>query len=295
MDQQTTNTNAANNKKGREIDIREIGSFLLSKLWIIALVVLCCFIIAFLYTRVVIRPLYTSQSKVLIANNSSQSTSNDALQSSDISIAIHLTRSSEEIFTGYDFLYLVAETLNHDRYFVYPDLEDEANKSFYSSEKSNKEKISELSWTGGSIEVDDKPFTEYYGSEITPSTLRSLISVSADDDSRTLTLTVTTPYAKLSAIISEVATYCMQYHMNIVNKSNSVVVGSIDSGGRVPTTPSNKHTLRNMLISAAIGFVVICAVLTCFFIFDDKIKVPDDIEKHLKLNVLGEIPEIEET
>ena len=294
MDQQNANTNTASNKKGREIDIREIGSFLLSKLWIIALVVLCCFIIAFLYTRVVIRPLYTSQSKVLIANNSSLS-SNDSLQSSDISIAIHLTKSSEEIFTGYDFLYLVAETLNHDAYFAYPDLSDEANKSFYSSEKSNKDKISELSWTGGPIKVNGKAFTEYYGSEISPSTLRSLISVSADEDARTLTLTVTTPYAQLSAIISEVATYCMQYHMNVVNKSDSVIVGHIDSGGRVPTTPSNKHTLRNMLISAAIGFVVICAVLTCFYIFDDKIKVPDDIEKHLKLNVLGEIPEIEET
>lgn len=295
MDQQNANTNTASNKKGREIDIREIGSFLLSKLWIIALVVLCCFIIAFLYTRVVIRPLYTSQSKVLIANNSSSSSSNDSLQSSDISIAIHLTKSSEEIFTGYDFLYLVAETLNHDAYFAYPDLNDEANKSFYSSEKSNKDKISELSWTGGSIKVNGKAFTEYYGSKISPSTLRSLISVSADEDARTLTLTVTTPYAQLSAIISEVATYCMQYHMNIVNKSDSVIVGHIDSGGRVPTTPSNKHTLRNMLISAAIGFVVICAVLTCFYIFDDKIKVPDDIEKHLRLNVLGEIPEIEET
>jgi N-acetylmuramoyl-L-alanine amidase len=59
-------------------------------------------------------------------------------------------------------------------------------------------------------------------------------------------------------------------------------------------TQSNIHYFRNMAIGAILGFVVICAVLLAFYIFDDKIKTPDDIEKHLGLSVLGEIPEIEE-
>ena len=49
-----------------------------------------------------------------------------------------------------------------------------------------------------------------------------------------------------------------------------------------------------MALGAAIAVVVVCAILLAFYIFDDKIKTPDDIEKHLGLSVLGEIPEIED-
>jgi len=269
---QTTNNNANTAKKGKEIDIREVASFLLSKLWIIALVVLCCLIIAFLYTRIFITPLYNSQSKVLITNKTDAEA--DYITGGDISIAIQLAKTSEEIFTGYDYLSLVAEKLNSNEIDISPYFKREGQTIY------NK-------------------FTDFYLSiygqeKITASALRSFIGVSSNEDARTVTLTVTTPSPELSAIISRVATACMQDHMNTVNKSETVVVGNIDSGGRISYSPSNLHTLRNMVICAAIGFVVICAILACFFIFDDKIKVPDDIERHLKLNVLGEIPEIEE-
>ena len=49
-----------------------------------------------------------------------------------------------------------------------------------------------------------------------------------------------------------------------------------------------------MALSAVIAIIVVCAILLAFYIFDDKIKTPDDIEKHLGLSVLGEIPEIED-
>ena len=49
-----------------------------------------------------------------------------------------------------------------------------------------------------------------------------------------------------------------------------------------------------MALSAVVAIIAVCAILLAFYIFDDKIKTPDDIEKHLGLSVLGEIPEIEE-
>ena len=57
---------------------------------------------------------------------------------------------------------------------------------------------------------------------------------------------------------------------------------------------SNIHYFKNMALGAIISVVAICAILLAFYIFDDKIKTPDDIEKHLGLSVLGEIPEIED-
>ena len=115
-----------------------------------------------------------------------------------------------------------------------------------------------------------------------------------DEETCTVQLTVTTPSPELSAIISYTATACMEDYINVMNQANTIGIGALNKGGEIAQSPSNRHPLRNMAIAAVIGFVVVCAILICFFVFDDKIKVPDDIQKHLKLNVLGEIPEIEE-
>ena len=46
-------------------------------------------------------------------------------------------------------------------------------------------------------------------------------------------------------------------------------------------------------MAVAIAVVITSAILVVIFIFDDKIKTPDDIEKHLDLNILGAIPDFE--
>ena len=277
----TTNTNNINNeniaksKSGREIDIREVCGFLFSKIWIIALVTLCCMIIAFLYTRIFITPMYSSNSEVYVINKNTGTNSslpNNNMSTTDLSVAVQLTRSSEKIFKGYEFCSLVANELNN--------LDDVS--SFFKSE-----------------EIQAKKFTDFYYErfnvkKITPETVMSCISISSDEETCTVQLTVTTPSPELSAIISHTATACMQNHINDMNQANTIGIGYIDRGGKVATSPSNIHPLRNMAICAILGFVVICAILICFFVFDDKIKVPDDIQKYLKINVLGEIPEIEE-
>lgn len=268
--------NNTKNKSGREIDIREVGGFLISKLWIIALVVLCCVIVAYLYTEIFITPMYSSSSRVYVSNKtiSNQDGYNeDGVYGGDLTVAIQLTKSSEAIFTSYEFCSLVADKLNAN----------ENISSFFDNEKGST----------------FKTFTEFYKAsfnveKITPETVMSCIRVSSDEDKCTVDLSVTTPSPELSAIISATATACMQEHINAINKSDTIVIGDLDKGGRVSTSPSNKHPLRNMVICAVVGLILICAILVCFFIFDDKIKVPDDIQKHLKLNVLGEIPEIEE-
>ena len=86
---------------------------------------------------------------------------------------------------------------------------------------------------------------------------------------------------------------CMQEYINDNFKVDTIIVGRIDYES-IPTSPSNINYFRNMALSAIVAVVAICAILLAFYIFDDKIKTPDDIDKHLELSVLGEIPEIEE-
>ena len=85
----------------------------------------------------------------------------------------------------------------------------------------------------------------------------------------------------------------MQDYINDNFKVDTISVGRIDYES-VPTSPSNINYFRDMFLSAVVAAIAICAILLAFYIFDDKIKTPDDIEKHLGLSVLGEIPEIEE-
>lgn len=271
----STNNSINNSAKvGKEIDIRDAISYLFSKIWIIALITAITVIVAFLITNFTTE-MYTSTNKAILLNKNEQGDTNnsDKLNASDLSIAIQLTKMSSEIFTSDSFAVRVAERLNSDDG-SFTDILDVAQdgtpitfKQFYKAFSGND--------------------------EIGFSTIKSSIRVSSNEDTCAVTLSSTTTNPTLSALIVTAAYECMQDHINENFKVESVIVGQVDYG-RVPRTPSNIHYFRNMAIGAAIGLIAICAVLLAFYVFDDKIKTPDDIEKHLGLSVLGEIPEIEE-
>ena len=293
--QETTNKNK--NNSGKEIDVREALSFIFSKFWIVALVTICCIIFAFLYTSLFITPVYTSSSKAFIINKNKPAESN--LATSDFTLAIQLTKMSEEVFASDEFCELVAKRLN----------EDFKNESIDVAKKI-EEITTELKDEDGTVYTS---FTDYFQarfgvSEISAKTIGACISVSSDEEVCSVELHITSPAKELSAIISYVATFSMQEKFNSIfevekeNQGNETITTAINtikivitrSGGVVPTAPSNVHTLRNMIIGGIVGAIIVCVVLLAIFIFDDKIKVPDDVEKHLGISVLGEIPEIEE-
>ena len=60
--------------------------------------------------------------------------------------------------------------------------------------------------------------------------------------------------------------------------------------GTVPEAPSGPSLIKNSLIGAIVGFVLICGLLVLFYLLNDTIKTADDIEKYLGLNTLGLIP-----
>lgn len=260
-----------NAKGGKEIDIRDAVGFLLTKAWIIALVTVCAIIAAFLITSFT-TPMYSSSSKVILYNKSSQANpnTNGNLNWNDFTIASQLTLMSPEIFTGDEFAKRVATVLNED------------NGSFadiIGYNDDNKE--------------HPKSFKQFYGSDISIAEVKRSISVISDEETCAVTLVCKSTNPRLSAVLVTAANSCMQSHINEIVEADTVRVGTIDNG-KIPTSASNIHHARNMVIGAVLGLVAICAVLLSIYIFDDKIKTPDDVEKHLGLNVLGEIPEIEE-
>ena len=272
MDSNNNQNNTPNKKtnSGKEIDIRDAVSYLLSKLWIIALIAAISVIIAFLSTSFTTE-MYTSTNKAMLINKNEKDET-DKLVASDLSIAIQLTKMSSEIFTSDSFAIRVADKLNYDEGAFY---------DIIGYKVVNGENV-------------PRTFKDYYGeNDIKFSKVKSSLKVTSNEDTCAVTLSSTTTDPILSALIVTAAYQCMQVHINENFEVQSIIVGQVDYG-RVPTSPSNIHYFRNMFVGALIGIVAICAVLLAFYIFDDKIKTPDDVEKHLGLSVLGEIPEIEE-
>ena len=57
-----------------------------------------------------------------------------------------------------------------------------------------------------------------------------------------------------------------------------------------PDKPSNPVSLLQILLIAFACAVVVYVVYLVLFLMDDKITTPEDVEKHLGLNLLGQIP-----
>ena len=53
--------------------------------------------------------------------------------------------------------------------------------------------------------------------------------------------------------------------------------------------------MRNMVLGAAAGFILSCAVIIAIYLLDRSIKNGEDLEKLSGVRYLGEIPDINET
>ncbi|MDO7204752.1 GNVR domain-containing protein [Paraclostridium bifermentans] len=60
--------------------------------------------------------------------------------------------------------------------------------------------------------------------------------------------------------------------------------------GIVPKTPIKPNKVMNIAIAAVLGIMISLFVIFLLEYLDNKIKVPQDIEKHLGLPLLGVIP-----
>jgi len=97
------------------------------------------------------------------------------------------------------------------------------------------------------------------------------------------------PYiaAKLANAIRDVSGIHIQKVMNI-EAVNVVELAN------VPNTATSPNLKRNAVIGGALGVLLACAFVITIHLINDTIKTGEDIEKYLKISILGSIPAIEE-
>lgn len=123
--------------------------------------------------------------------------------------------------------------------------------------------------------------------EMSSDELSSKISVTAEENTRVLQISVTDPNpqraAEIANSVREEASIQIKDIMN-VDAVNLVYEAS------VPTAPSTPDISRNTLTWAGIGLAIAVAVFVVVFVLDDAIRTEEDAEHYLGLSVLGVIP-----
>lgn len=137
----------------------------------------------------------------------------------------------------------------------------------------------------------DPQFVSTFG-PINGAVLLSYLNVTSNEDTCIVTFTVTTDKPELSKVLANEVAASFEAYIQAFMKSESIrTVQSND--GKASNKPSNISLGRNVVLAGVAGALLACVVLIIVFMFDDKIKTPDDIDRYLNLSVLGVIPEID--
>lgn len=124
--------------------------------------------------------------------------------------------------------------------------------------------------------------------DISYGTLRNNISVNNPDDTRFLEVTVKADSPEEAKAI--VDTLCSFGVVKINDTMGYQQVSNFEDGS-ISTVPCNRTSTMMYVAVAVIAAVLVYAVFLLMSLLDDSLRTEEDIERHLGLSVLGDIPD----
>lgn len=126
--------------------------------------------------------------------------------------------------------------------------------------------------------------------DMTEGALKSEINVTAKTGTQMLNVSVTDVDAyKATRITNELTTVFAEKVKELYKMDNINVVDKAE----VPTSPSNIHHSKTVLLCFAIGLILSMVIVFVTNMLDNTIRTASDIEKALKLPVLAELPQLD--
>ena len=117
--------------------------------------------------------------------------------------------------------------------------------------------------------------------------LRSSVSVNNPSNTRFLEITVSNHDAYLAKkIVDELADVSAERMAEVMETQ----APNIMDYGQIPESPSSPNLIKNSMIGAMLGFVLICGIIVVMHLMNDTIRTSEDVEKYLGINTLGMIP-----
>jgi len=125
--------------------------------------------------------------------------------------------------------------------------------------------------------------------QMTPEELSELVSVQLKNDTRIIMIRVKNTDPNMAALMAnKLAEVLIDAVQQILNVENVQVIDA----ATVPDTPVSPRKVLNTAVAAVVGLIVGIALAFMFEYFDNSIRTPEDVERHLGLPVLTVIPDL---
>lgn len=117
--------------------------------------------------------------------------------------------------------------------------------------------------------------------------LREELVIDNPKDTRILSISIEDANPQLAAdIVNTVAERSSEY----IGEIMEMVPPKLVEEGIAATLPVTPNILKNTVIGAVIGILLVCGIVVIRVIMNDTIKTEEDIEKYLNISTLAEVP-----
>ena len=123
-----------------------------------------------------------------------------------------------------------------------------------------------------------------------PEKLLKKINVDSETDTRVLTISVRDSDPYVACHIANAVRDTADNH--IKNVMNIDAVKILDNAN-ISTDPVSPSARKNGVLGGFFGILISVAVILLFYMTNDYIRTPEDVERYLGLEILGEIPAVD--
>lgn len=129
------------------------------------------------------------------------------------------------------------------------------------------------------------------GLNLTYAKLNKRVTVAAVDDTQVMKITVQ----------SDSPEWARQVCEQIITVAPDVIKEAIEAGSvkvisnpSLATEPVSPNIMKNTMLAAAVGFVLVIGIIVLQVLLDNKINTEEDVTKYLDMTVLGVIPQYDQ-
>lgn len=129
------------------------------------------------------------------------------------------------------------------------------------------------------------------GLNLTYAKLNERVTVAAVDDTQVMKITVQ----------SDSPEWARQVCEQIITVAPDVIKEAVEAGSvkvisnpSLATEPVSPNIMKNTMLAAAVGFVLVIGIIVLQVLLDNKINTEEDVTKYLDMTVLGVIPQYDQ-
>ena len=129
------------------------------------------------------------------------------------------------------------------------------------------------------------------GLNLTYAQLNKRVTVAAVDDTQVMKITVQSDSPEWARQVCE---QIITVAPNVIKEAVEAGSVKVISNPSLATEPVSPNIMKNTMLAAAVGFVLVIGIIVLQVLLDNKINTEEDVTKYLDMTVLGVIPQYDQ-